>query len=145
MSGCGGNLAHFRLTVRSNENIKFIGRTILAGEVPEKISHSGFNIRIRLSNREVLPQYLCHFMKCAASRKQLVDGGTGTNIKSLNQQTLSALCIPFPSLAGQNALIAKLQSLSTETQRLESIYQRKLAALDSLKKSLLHQAFSGAL
>ncbi len=32
-----------------------------------------------------------------------------------------------------------------ETQRLESLYQRKLAALDELKKSLLHQAFSGAL
>lgn len=32
-----------------------------------------------------------------------------------------------------------------ETQRLESIYQRKLAALDALKKSLLHQAFTGAL
>ena len=32
-----------------------------------------------------------------------------------------------------------------ETQRLESIYQRKLDAFDELKKSLLHQAFSGAL
>jgi type I restriction enzyme, S subunit len=32
-----------------------------------------------------------------------------------------------------------------ETQRLESLYQRKLAALDELKKSLLHQAFSGEL
>ncbi|HOB01058.1 MAG TPA: restriction endonuclease subunit S, partial [Casimicrobium huifangae] len=32
-----------------------------------------------------------------------------------------------------------------ETQRLESLYQQKLAALDELKKSLLHQAFSGAL
>ncbi len=31
------------------------------------------------------------------------------------------------------------------TSRLESIYQRKLAALDELKKSLLHQAFSGQL
>jgi hypothetical protein len=34
---------------------------------------------------------------------------------------------------------------SEETQRLASLYQRKLAALDELKKSLLHQAFSGAL
>jgi len=32
-----------------------------------------------------------------------------------------------------------------ETKRLASLYQRKLAALDELKKSLLHQAFSGAL
>ena len=31
-----------------------------------------------------------------------------------------------------------------ETQRLESIYQQKLAALEALKKSLLHQAFTGA-
>jgi type I restriction enzyme S subunit len=31
------------------------------------------------------------------------------------------------------------------TQRLESLHQQKLSALDDLKKSLLHQAFSGAL
>ena len=37
----------------------------------------------------------------------------------------------------------KLDALSEETRRLESIYQQKLAALDELKKSLLHQAFSG--
>jgi len=32
-----------------------------------------------------------------------------------------------------------------EIQRLESNCQRKLAAFDALKKSLLHQAFSGHL
>jgi type I restriction enzyme S subunit len=32
-----------------------------------------------------------------------------------------------------------------ETRCLESLYRRKLAALDELKKSLLHQAFSGEL
>ena len=32
-----------------------------------------------------------------------------------------------------------------ETKRLKFIYQRKLAALDELKKALLHKAFSGAL
>jgi type I restriction enzyme S subunit len=35
--------------------------------------------------------------------------------------------------------------LSAETQRLASLYQQKLSALDDLKKSLLHQAFSGQL
>jgi hypothetical protein len=33
----------------------------------------------------------------------------------------------------------------TETQLLESTYREKLAALDALKKSLLHQAFDGQL
>ncbi len=37
------------------------------------------------------------------------------------------------------------ESLQEETHRLESLYQRKLAALEELKKSLLHRAFSGEL
>jgi type I restriction enzyme, S subunit len=93
----------------------------------------------------VLPQYLCYFMKCSSSRKKLIDGGNGTNIKSLNQQTLFNLNIPFPSASEQKALVAKLDLMSEETQRLESIYRRKLAVLDELKKSLLHQAFNGEL
>ncbi len=32
-----------------------------------------------------------------------------------------------------------------QTQRLESLDQRQLAAFDELKKSLLHRAFSGQL
>jgi hypothetical protein len=32
-----------------------------------------------------------------------------------------------------------------ETQRLALLYERKLAALEALKKSLLHQAFTGEL
>jgi type I restriction enzyme S subunit len=58
---------------------------------------------------------------------------------------LSALAIPFPPISGQKVLVEKLESLSEETQRLAFLYQRKLAALDALKKSLLHQAFTGAL
>jgi len=50
-----------------------------------------------------------------------------------------------PSLSAQNAIVTKLNALTEETQRLAAIYQRKLAALDALKKSLLHQAFTGEL
>lgn len=35
--------------------------------------------------------------------------------------------------------------LQEETQRLAFLYERKLTALDELKKSLLHKAFSGEL
>jgi len=42
-------------------------------------------------------------------------------------------------------VVGLLDELSVEVQRLEDTYERKLAALDELKKSLLHQAFSGAL
>jgi type I restriction enzyme S subunit len=84
-------------------------------------------------------------MKCASSRKRLTDSGTGTNIKSLNQQTLSALRIPFPPASKQKAIVARLESISEETQRLKSIYEQKLTALEELKKSVLQKAFTEGL
>jgi len=36
-------------------------------------------------------------------------------------------------------------TLASETQRLTRLYQQKQAALAALKKSLLHQAFTGEL
>jgi len=53
--------------------------------------------------------------------------------------------IPVPPLAEQQRIVAKLDAFSSETQRLARIYERKLAALEALKKSLLHRAFSGEL
>ena len=53
--------------------------------------------------------------------------------------------IPLPSLAGQRTIVAKLDAFSSETGRLEDVYQRKLDTLEDLKKSLLSAAFDGEL
>lgn len=71
--------------------------------------------------------------------------GQGSAQANINMGTFENERFPFPSVAEQGEIVAKLDDLSEATQRLESIYQRKLAALDELKKSLLAQAFSGAL
>ena len=56
-------------------------------------------------------------------------------------------CVYYPSCSSGRAGVIKVKAddLREETQRLASIYQRKLAALAALKKSLLHQAFCGEL
>jgi type I restriction enzyme, S subunit len=69
----------------------------------------------------------------------------GTTIPSLVKTDLLNIKISIPSLSVQEALLLKFTALHKETQRLASLYQRKLQALDDLKKSLLHQAFSGLL
>lgn len=70
------------------------------------------------------------------------DGSTRAYIGITKQLTLR---FRFPPLAEQKRIAAKLDSLDPETQRLARIYEQKLAALEALKRSLLHQAFSGAL
>lgn len=132
--------------VRSNGNPELIGRCLLVGEISERIAHSGFTIRARLRTDEISPTYLCHFLKSNNARRKMIDGGNGANIKSLNQGTLSSLVIPFPlGVSEQARIVGRLEELQGETQRLEALYQRKIEALDELKQSLLHQAFSGNL
>lgn len=63
----------------------------------------------------------------------------------LTKETLAPYPIALPSRAEQIRTVDVIAELESETQRLESIYQRKIAALDDLKKSLLHQAFTGLL
>lgn len=70
-------------------------------------------------------------------------GAAIQNVASV--KVLKEIKIPLPSLAEQTWVVDNIESLSTETKRLETIYQRKLTALEELKKSLLHQAFEGEL
>ncbi|MBI2726107.1 MAG: restriction endonuclease subunit S [Polaromonas sp.] len=77
--------------------------------------------------------------------KQADDGATGTAQKTVSLKILRNFLVPRVPLPQQREAVTKLDTLRAETQRLESIYQQKLAALDELKKSLLHQAFTGAL
>ena len=50
-----------------------------------------------------------------------------------------------PPVQDQDEIAAQLDELQFRCERLGEIHAQKLAALDELKKSLLHQAFSGAL
>ena len=69
----------------------------------------------------------------------------GAGIQHFTGEALARFELPLPPLTEIRKTVAKIEALSAETQRLESIYQKKLVALDELKQSLLHQAFSGQL
>lgn len=76
---------------------------------------------------------------------KLDDYVSGMAQPKLNQKMLNTIVIPYPPLHDQRSIVSKLDALSAETKKLESIYRQKLAALEALKKSLLHQAFKGEL
>jgi type I restriction enzyme S subunit len=63
----------------------------------------------------------------------------------LTKETLEPYPIALPSLADQEKAVGTIMELEVETKRLAILYERKLAALEALKKSLLHQAFTGKL
>jgi type I restriction enzyme S subunit len=90
--------------------------------------------------------FLKYLLLSGPVQQRIRSQGTGAIVQGIKASLLKLIEISFPKeLAVQQEIVAKLDSLSSETTRLAAIYQQKLAALEALKKSLLHQAFSGEL
>jgi len=70
---------------------------------------------------------------------------TGVGVPHISGQQIKDFSFLRPPIEEQRSISDTLDGLRSETARLESIYRQKLDALDALKKSLLHKAFSGQL
>jgi type I restriction enzyme, S subunit len=90
--------------------------------------------------------FLKYMLISAPVQQRIREKGTGATVQGIKASLLKLIEISFPaSVEEQRRIVAQLDEVSQETQRLESIYQQKLSAVDELKKSLLHQAFHGSL
>ncbi|MDH4185658.1 MAG: restriction endonuclease subunit S [Nitrospira sp.] len=90
-------------------------------------------------------RYLVRFLRSEGCKRRLENIAGGAVMPNLSNTDLGNLHFELPPLDRQKSIVQEIDDLHEETQRLASIYQQKLAALDELKKSLLHQAFSGTL
>ena len=84
-----------------------------------------------------------YFMSPVFQREMLSGAADGSTRAYIGITKQLILRFRFPALVEQKRIAAEFNILDQETQRLESLYQQKLAALDALKKSLLHRAFNG--
>jgi type I restriction enzyme, S subunit len=96
-------------------------------------------------DKTVLNEYLVFYFRSPICSEMINHFKNGAAQPNLSAQSLREFIAPIPPLPQQRLIVEKLTDLRAETQRLESIYEQKLAALEALKKSLLHQAFTGKL
>jgi type I restriction enzyme, S subunit len=97
-------------------------------------------------NGRMKPHFMKYLLSSPDYQRRMAGDADGTTIKHIYITRVDKMDVEFPaSIAEQQQFIAKLDALTEETQRLESMYQRKLVALEALKRSLLRQAFTGEL
>lgn len=99
---------------------------------------------IKLSER-CDSHFLVRLLRSAPCRASLEKLAGGAVMPNLSNTVLAGLAINLPPLAQQRTMVKELDALAAETQRLTRLYEQKQAALSALKKSLLHQAFTGNL
>ena len=116
----------------------------ISEEYDEQVCSTGYFV---LRAKEFLNNNLVfYFILTYGFNKQMEKLQKGASYPAVTDSEVKGIYIPFPkSLKTQQKIVQKLDELSTETKKLETIYQQKLVALDELKKSILNQAFSGQL
>ncbi|WP_246564537.1 PDDEXK nuclease domain-containing protein [Leptothoe spongobia] len=87
-----------------------------------------------------------HF-RTRAFRELITNSANGANptMKKINKGIVQNLPVALPEISIQQSIVKKLDAFVFETQRLETIYHKKLVALNELKQSILQKAFTGAL
>ena len=101
---------------------------------------------VRVDPRRVDPRFFV-YQYVSAPFREFLNSRTvrGATVDRIALKEFPSFPIALPPLSEQVRVANLFDGLRAETQRLESIYRQKLAALETLKKSLLHQAFTGAL
>lgn len=99
---------------------------------------------ITVNNKnKVLYRYL--YFQLLNSLKEFKEKSVGANTQFLKIGMIQEMQISLPSIQEQQTIVQKLDALSLETKKLETIYRTKIADLEELKKSILHKAFNGEL
>jgi type I restriction enzyme S subunit len=93
----------------------------------------------------VTRDYLFHLLLSKHFTDYAIQGSARAGMPKVNRDHLFEFRVWLPDVKKQKQLAANLDDLHAETQRLARLYERKVAALEALKKSLLHQAFTGQL
>jgi type I restriction enzyme S subunit len=91
-------------------------------------------------------EFFFHMFNTRRVRSEIHASASGVKVRHTSPGKIGDVVVNFPDdLSEQKRVASDLEAVQKESEQLVSVFQRKLAALDELKQSLLHRAFSGQL
>lgn len=124
---------------------ELVGKTaIYKGEKPAIFA--GYLIRINRKESELDAGFLNYYLNSSFARKYGVSiMNRSTNQANINGAKLKKYPISVPSLKEQKRIAQELDILKDHLKDFEEIIHKKITELEELKRSYLHEAFSGKL
>ena len=116
--------------VRSNGNKALVGRSLAVypGDVPT--TFSGFCIRYRKYDNEIIVPYLLRVLKTDSMRVKMA--GRGANIQNLNQQILGTFVIPVPPMELQEQFANYVKQVDKSKVAIQAALDKAQLLFDSL-------------
>ena len=134
------------LVAMTEQAAGLLGSPILVPESDKFLHNQRLGLVTKKPGAAWTNEFFFHVFNTQPVRKAIHASASGVKVRHTSPTKIGEVVVAFPtSLAEQKRIVATLELLREETQRLARLYERKLATLEALKKSLLHQAFTGAL
>lgn len=89
--------------------------------------------------------FLSLFFNSYGMKQKFREIRSGSTVPHLTCGEVREIVVPLPDIGTQQLLVERSREFYEETQSIARLYEQKLSAMNALKKSLLHQAFSGQL
>ena len=85
--------------------------------------------------------FLYYIVRSREFMNHLLSVQTGSWVPHISGQQILDFSFSLPSLLEQSRIVAHLDAVRAETDRLAALYEQKLADLDELRRSVLQEAF----
>jgi type I restriction enzyme, S subunit len=129
------------LFVRSSVKQEGVGWATLFPGYHEPVSFCGFIIRARLIDKNVDPQFLIYYLRCASIRNWIILRSSTGTITNISQENLQPLTIPLPPLSEQKRLVGILSDRLSTIDKARAATEAQLKAAKALPAAYLRQVF----
>jgi type I restriction enzyme S subunit len=138
----GGDL----LVAMTEQAAGLLGSPILVPESGRFLHNQRLGLVTRRPSVYWSNEFFFHVFNTQSVRKAIHDSASGVKVRHTSPTKIGEAVVSFPaSIDEQGVIVNRLDEVRKDVERLERVFQRKIHALDELKKSVLNLAFSGQL
>ncbi len=134
------------LVAMTEQAAGLLGSPIIVPESNKFLHNQRLGLIIPKQDVEIDNEFFYHVFNLKKVRQALHDSGTGVKVRHTSPKKIGQVEISYPKKKKeQQTIVRQLDDLRAETQKLETVYQKKMQDLEELKKSVLQKAFTGEL
>ncbi len=134
------------LIVRSNGSVSLVGRAALISEADVDGTFAGYLMRLRMSSGKVTPRFLLTFLQSHQARVYIENSAKSTSgVNNINSAEIADLPVPIFSLKEQEGIVEAVESRMSVCDSIEKTTEASLRQAETLRQSILQEAFEGRL
>ena len=133
------------LMSRAN-TLELIGSVVLVENVEKKLMLSDKTLRL-VFNDSINKKFILFYLRSKIGRSEIenLSSGNQVSMRNIGQAKIRQIKFPFCSIENQNRVVIELETKLNECKNIKNIITQNLQQAETLKQSILQQAFEGKL